>query len=116
MAPRKASRPAAALADGEPRGCLAGRLDDNLAKPSRRESQASIVAEIEISHATRLRISLTSWKGARKVELRLYTATIPSVYMATSDGLSLPVGKLPELIAALRKANAAASSREGGAP
>jgi hypothetical protein len=76
----------------------------------------AIIATIELGHATRLRISLSTWCGSHRLELRLATAQIQNVYVPTSDGFSIDVAKLPELIAALRKAEAPAASRQGGEP
>ncbi len=80
------------------------------------EKQPSIVAEIELANATRLRISLTSWRDSRKVELRIATSQIPGCFFPTRDGFEIDVALLPALIKALQKANAAASSRQGGTP
>jgi len=96
---------------------LEGQHQQTRNSPSDRAAQApkATVAEIELSHCCRLRIALVEWRGARKLELRIATAQIPNVFVPTSDGFSLPIEKLAELIKALQKANAAASSRQGGA-
>jgi hypothetical protein len=71
-------------------------------RPSKSRSPAQeLIAEIDKSHSSRLRISLTEWHGERKVEIRECSATIPGIYFPTSAGVTIPLEKLPELIAAL---------------
>jgi len=74
-------------------------------------SAKSIVATITRGPATEPRISLTSWRGSHRVELRDHTATIPGVFMPCGPGITLPVERLHELIAALQRAEAEAISR-----
>ena len=68
----------------------------------------TIVATIAKSQAAELRISLTNWRGANRVELREATATIPGCYFPTSNGITLDVERLPALVFALHAALAQA--------
>ena len=76
-----------------------------------RSAQALTVAEIPKSVSSRLRVSIATWKGEHKVELRDLTATIPGTFFPTRDGVTLDVARLHELIAALQRAEAEAISR-----
>lgn len=76
-----------------------------------RASDKSLVATIARGPATELRILLTSWRGSHRVELRDHTATIPGCFMPAGAGITLPVERLHDLIAALQRAEAEAISR-----
>ena len=71
------------------------------------------IANIEIGHASQLRISIESWRGSHKVELRQATAAIPGIFFPTSAGVMLDIEHLPALIEALRKAVARLASGDG---
>ena len=64
------------------------------------------ITNIEIGHVSQLRISIESWRGSHKVELRQATAAIPGIFSPTAAGIDIE--QLPALIAALRTAEAEA--------
>jgi hypothetical protein len=63
-----------------------------------------VIATINKSRSCELRVSLTSWRGDNKVELRDAVATIPGIFFPTGAGVTLPLDKLSELLTALCKA------------
>ena len=70
------------------------------------------IANIELGHASQLRISIESWRGSHKVELRQATATIPGIFFPTSAGVMLDIEQLPALIAGVQAAEAATRRRK----
>ena len=69
------------------------------------------IANIEIGHASQLRISIESWRGSHKVELRQASAAIPGFFFPTAAGVMLDIEQLPALIEALQAAEVAARRR-----
>ena len=51
-------------------------------------------------------MTLTEWRGEHCIELREAVATIPDCFFPSANGVVLDVALLPELIAALRAAQA----------
>jgi hypothetical protein len=120
--PQQAKR-AAAMVRGEPRDVHAAKLhpSDNKSPPTsqligsqrkhqRANSAPLLVASIDKTASTQLRISLSTWRGQHKVELSDLSAVIAGTYFQTGNGIAIPIEKLAELIAALRKAEAQAVS------
>jgi hypothetical protein len=90
-----------------------GKTDKKINSPISKKLQADvpeIIAAVAKSHSAQLRISLTSWRGQHKCEIRECTASVPGNYWPTAAGVSLAADKLDELIAALSKARARAVS------
>jgi hypothetical protein len=58
-----------------------------------------------------IRVSLKCWRGEHRIDVREFTATIPSIYMSTASGVTLPIAKLGEFIAALHAVEAEARAR-----
>jgi hypothetical protein len=77
--------------------------------PTRRSNQV-LIGSLDKSPSCRLRVSLSTWRGQTKVELKPCSATIPGVPMPCGPGIALPLDRLPQLINALRKAEAKAVS------
>ena len=74
----------------------------------RRSRQAlAVIATIDKSHRSQLRVSISQWRDSTKVELREVTETIPGIYMPTPHGITLETSRIDELIAALEKAKGA---------
>jgi hypothetical protein len=69
------------------------------------------IANIATGHATQLRISIESWRGSHKFELRQATATIPGIYLPTPKGIRIDIAKIGELIDALQAVEAEARQR-----
>ena len=69
------------------------------------------VGTIDKGHAAQLRVSLTSWRDKHRVDLRECTATVPGIYFPTSNGVTLDIAKLPELIEVLLSAEVEARTR-----
>lgn len=67
------------------------------------------IATIDKNRGSEVRVALTEFKGQRLVDLRVYCGfTAANVPMPTKRGIALSVGNLPELVAALRAAEARA--------
>ena len=79
--------------------------------PHRSRPAQAVIASISKGHCSELRISLGTWRGNHKIEIREATATIPNVYMPTPNGVTLDVDRLHELITALQRAEAEAITR-----
>jgi Transcriptional Coactivator p15 (PC4) len=82
--------------------------------PTDRRGQASsltTIATIAKGHAAQLRVSLTSWRAKRQVEVRECTSVIPGTYFPTANGITLDVELLSELVAALQAAEREARKR-----
>ena len=109
MAPHKRT-PATAMTGALEYRSAATLIGSRDNKPKTEKQARTVVATIDTGRSAQLRVSLTTWRGSHKVELRDYTATIPNVFFPTSAGVTLDVEKLPELIATLRKAEAKAVS------
>jgi hypothetical protein len=103
MPPRKVSRPVPAVAGNEPRDDLLGGTISSAVKTTRRSNQV-LIASINKSHSTQLRVSLSTWRGQRKVDLADFTSVVPGTYFQSGSGVSLDISKLPELIDALKAA------------
>lgn len=85
-----------------------GVTDTRLSTPQGPPDQASriLVDIISVSRTSQVRVLISEWRGARRLEFRTYTATIPECWMPSGVPVSLPVEKLDELMAALSKARA----------
>jgi hypothetical protein len=66
------------------------------------------VAAIDKGRGSRLRISISSWRGLHRVELRECTELVPGTYYPTAVGLMLDVALVDELVSALEAAKAKA--------
>ena len=97
--------------DGVPRDDRKSACAKSLQRNARSAQALVTVAEITKSYSSRVRVSLSTWKGEHKVELRDLTATIPGCFFPTRDGVTLDVARLHELIAALQRSEAEAISR-----
>lgn len=74
----------------------------------RRSGQAlAVIATINKSHCSQLRVSISQWRDLTKVELREVTATTPRHLHADDHGITLEIFRIDELIAALEKAKGA---------
>jgi hypothetical protein len=62
-----------------------------------------LIASIDTRHAQQVRVFRARWRNQHRIELRPYSATVPGVYMPCGAGISVPIEKLPELIAALKR-------------
>jgi hypothetical protein len=71
-----------------------------------------LVAIIEKSRSTQLRVMLTSWRGDHRIEIREATVLISGSYFATASGITIGIENLGELIAALQAAEAEARQRK----
>ena len=109
MAPRKAARAAPALAKRDPHSVSFPDVTESDPSPTGRAGQATVI-EIAKSHASRLRVSLTEWRGRSSIELRETTATIPGAFWPTAAGVTLAIDRLPELIRALQSLRTAAEN------
>jgi hypothetical protein len=70
------------------------------------------VAAIAKGTRCQLRVMLTAWRGAHKVELAEFTpGPIPDTFWRSKFGVAIEVERLPELIAALQAAKAEARKR-----
>jgi hypothetical protein len=77
-------------------------------RPSRSGPSTTIIATIDKSRSSQLRVSITQWRGQRKIELRELTAVIPGTFFPTSAGVTAPIECLPDLVAAMQAAEAEA--------
>ncbi|GEM_PF-1273214 len=69
------------------------------------------VAIIDRSASVQVRVTLLTWRGEHKISVREYTpGPISGTWWASDKGVTLDVDKLPELIAAMRNAEAKAVS------
>jgi hypothetical protein len=66
------------------------------------------VASIDKGRGARLRISLSSWRGLHRVELRECTELVPGTYYPTAIGIMVPVDLVDDLVSALMAAKAKA--------
>ena len=78
-----------------------------------RSGPSTIIATIDKSRSSQLRVSLSECRGQRRAEIREATATIPNIYFNTSAGVMLDVRQLHALIEALQAAEAEARQRDG---
>jgi hypothetical protein len=101
----------APLADGGALNQENSRLAGATVRDNTRSHPRSQVAVIAKSVSAQLRVSLTSWRGQHKLEIREATAAIPGCFFPTPNGVTLDLGKIPELIAALQAAEAEARAR-----
>jgi len=69
-----------------------------------RRRQQDALAVITKSGTAQVRIFVTEWRGQRKIEIREYTAVIPRTYFQSGGGITLPLDKADELVAAIRRA------------
>lgn len=69
---------------------------------SRTPASSQDYIAITKSPSSEIRVALKTWRGEHKLDVREFTATIPSIYMSTASGFTLEVAMIPELIAALR--------------
>lgn len=67
---------------------------------SSRASAQRLVATIDTGTASQVRVHLSTWRGETKLEIKPYTKTV--VFMPAGAGVTLPLEKLDELIAALK--------------
>ena len=74
-------------------------------------SSPTVVATIDKSRSSQLRIAISEWRGKRRAEIREATATIPGLFFPTSAGVMLDIEQLPALIEGLQAAEAAARRR-----
>jgi hypothetical protein len=70
------------------------------------KSTVHVVTTVEKSATTELRVSLTTWRGAHKVELHECTAIISGVFLPTGSFVSIDLSRLAALISALQLARA----------
>jgi hypothetical protein len=84
-------------------------MSDRLGKQGR--PSLEITGEIQKSYSSRLRISLSSWRGKNNLEIRACSSVIPDIYFPTSCGVTIEISKLPELILALKVAETQAKKR-----
>lgn len=63
------------------------------------------------SATAQLRVSLVTWRGITKLELRELTAIIAGTFFPAGTPVTVPVEKLPELIEALQDAEREARAR-----
>ena len=83
-------------------------------------TDAHLIATITKNSREQIMISLTEFKGHDLIDVRVF-ANDGSEHVATRKGISIAVGRLPELIQALQGAEAEARRRglldgEGGGP
>jgi hypothetical protein len=104
-----AARAAPALAGSDP--LKTDRRGSSIRKDDKRSLTSTQVAVIAKSAYAELRVSLKTWRGSHKIEIREATAAIPSVFFPTATGISIDVCKIGELIAALEAAQAEARAR-----
>ena len=71
----------------------------------------TVVATIDTSRSSQLRIAISQWRAKRRVEVREATAVIPGIFFPTRAGVMLDIEQLPALIEALRKAVGEARKR-----
>ncbi len=68
-------------------------------------SRPTIVAQIAVTDAEQVRVSLDEHRGAPVVDIRAFEiVTAAKVPLATKRGLNIPVELLPQLVAALQQA------------
>jgi hypothetical protein len=80
-------------------------------KAAAKRPSLEITGEIQKSYSSRLRISLSSWRGKHNIELRECSSVIGDIYFPTSSGVTLEISKLPELIEVLKVALTEAKKR-----
>ena len=68
-----------------------------------------VVARIRKGRGCELRVMLTTWRGATKLEIADYTASVPGVFMRCGAGVTLHAEHIDALIDALTKAAGAAA-------
>jgi hypothetical protein len=66
------------------------------------------VGLLDKPNGARLRISLSSWRGMHRVEIRETTEICPGTAFPTKSGVVVPIGLVDELIEALTAAKAKA--------
>ena len=54
-------------------------------------SSPTVVATIDKSRSSQLRIRISQWRGKRRGEIREATATIPGIFFPTSAGVMLDI-------------------------
>jgi hypothetical protein len=80
-------------------------------KPHRVSQARELVATIDKSHSTQLRVMFSEWRGQRKIEIADFTAIVAGVYSQAGAGITLDISKLDELADALAAAKAEARKR-----
>ena len=91
-----------------PRDGVAEQISETI-KPSiitKPRCSDQVVAIIEKSHSTQLRVLTTEWRGQRNIELANFTSVVSGIYFQASAGITLDIEKLPELIVALKAVRA----------
>jgi hypothetical protein len=69
-------------------------------------SSPTIIATIDKSRSSQLRVSISEWRGQCRAEIREATALIPTIFFPTSAGVTIDVRQLPALIKGLQSAYA----------
>jgi len=87
------------------------RAGNQVDRDNTREHRRAQVAVISKTASAQLRVSLTTWRGQHKLEIREATAAIPGIFFPTPNGVTLELDKIPDLIAALQAAEVEASAR-----
>jgi hypothetical protein len=91
----------------EPRNAVqAGTLNslpNTKAKRPNQRAALSVVGEIPKADCSQLRVAISEWRGERKIELRECSRVFGSIFFPTGVPVTIPIDKLPELIALLQK-------------
>jgi hypothetical protein len=79
---------------------------------SRRPSPDDHIAIIDKNASTQIRVVISAWRGQHKPEIREFSpGPVNGTWWPNSKGVSLDINDLPQLLQALRKAEAEAVSR-----
>jgi hypothetical protein len=110
-----AERAAPALAGNGPQeDRLAGTIKNTSYTTNSKENKSAdvTVASIEVSWRVQVRVTLTEWRGRRKLHIREYhPGPVAGTWWPSRQGVALDLQRLPELIQALEAAEAEANKR-----
>jgi hypothetical protein len=83
----------------------AGRLNTPRNKSPRGRAQAlTVIGSVPKSHTSQLRVSVSEWRGERKLELHETTRVMGEAFFPAGTPVTLSIDKVPELIELLCKA------------
>jgi hypothetical protein len=82
-------------------------------KPQACEKSADItIASIEVSWRAQVRVTLSEWRGRRKVHVREYhPGPVAGTWWPSKQGVALDLERLPELVEGLQFAQSEAAAR-----
>jgi hypothetical protein len=73
-------------------------------RPAGRAQALTVIGSITKSNSSQLRISISTWRGERKLELRECTRVFGKTFFPAGAPLTMDLDRVPELIALLSKA------------